>query len=255
MTINTQNQRSNILKSQILFGNFLNKEIIIKLITLFDEHNKSDKSIVKYIENERKYQGLNNLNIRIESKVYGTNDKNTTFILKIFKNNKQYLHFTIHLISTSLNLTNSGMIHFKKNVYQTKVSKKQQYKLYTLVLVQQPLSHSLHFSTSYRYNTPSNVQNVNLYNSDLKKEIKVIIDIFNKLFDETNKEFYIGNSQNNYLNIHPNTNNILNNINLHSKYTSRKNKGVPIFPSSNKPLIHLKYKNPKKTMKKIVSKK
>jgi hypothetical protein len=82
--------------------------------------------------------------------------------------------------------------------------------------------------------------------------MKAIIDVFNKLFDETNKEFYIGNPQNNYLNIHPNTNNILNNINLHSKYTSRKNKGVPIFSSSNKPLIHLKYKNPKKTMKKII---
>jgi hypothetical protein len=52
MITNKQNQIENIIKSQVLFGNFLNKEIIIKLITLFDENNKSDKSIIKYVENE-----------------------------------------------------------------------------------------------------------------------------------------------------------------------------------------------------------
>jgi hypothetical protein len=80
--------RDKIIKSQKLFGNYLDSEIINRLINLFDENNKTNNSIVKYVEDERKEEGLSNLNITIKSKVYGTNKNNSTLILKIFKEDK-----------------------------------------------------------------------------------------------------------------------------------------------------------------------
>jgi hypothetical protein len=74
-----------------------------------------------------------------------------------------------------------------------------------------------------------------------------IIAILNYLFDEKNTEFYIGDPNKLY-SIHKNTNNILNNINKHSKHTTRKNKGIKMFDiiSINKPIINIKYNIKKK---------
>ena len=61
----------------------------------------------------------------------------------------------------------------------------------------------------------------------------IIIRILNRLFDEDNKEFYIGNNSNKLTLIHNKTNSILNIINKHPKQFTRKNKGISIIPLSN----------------------
>jgi hypothetical protein len=225
------NKRERIIQSQVLFGNFLNSEIINNLVLLFDENNKTNHSIVKYIENERNIEGLNTSNIVIKSKVYGTNKDNTTLILKLFKDNNQILHLTIHLITSNLKPENDGIIHFKKNIY--KMSSRKRYKLYSLVSIKQPInkSNSLEFSINEGYNTPSDVPNVQKYDTEIKKEMDIIIKVLNRLFDEKNTEMYIG-KKSMIPNIHFKTNNVLNNINKHSKYTVRKNKGTQYINKS-----------------------
>lgn len=92
--------RSKIIQSQDLFGKFLDADIINKLIHLFDIKNtnvgKNDK-IIKYIEDERRKQELDNTNILIESEVYGYDKQNSTLYLSIKKNNKDFIHLTIHI--------------------------------------------------------------------------------------------------------------------------------------------------------------
>jgi len=70
--------------------------------------------------------------------------------------------------------------------------------------------------------------------------MNVIIDVLNRLFDEDNKEFYIGirhRDNTNYVNNHyklyePHklTNTVLQNMNMHSKYNTRRNKGRMMLP-------------------------
>jgi hypothetical protein len=78
-------KRNKIIQSQIMFGNFLDSYIINKLIHLFDKHNKSDESIVKYVENERKSRKYNNFNIEIKSEVYNIDENKPTLHLQIIK--------------------------------------------------------------------------------------------------------------------------------------------------------------------------
>ena len=70
----------------------------------------------------------------------------------------------------------------------------------------------------------------NEYDPYIQQEMDVIISVLNKLFNEKNNELYIGDKT--IFPIHNKTNNILNNINKHSKLISRKNKGVKIFPNN-----------------------
>ncbi len=81
----------------------------------------------------------------------------------------------------------------------------------------------------------------------------VIIAVLNKIFDEKNMEFYIGNPHlqlvNNKFNV------VANNINTHSTLVTRKNKYVKILPTSyidNSKLNIIRNKNWKrKTYRKI----
>ena len=248
-TPNEITKRGITMNSQKILGNFLDKYTINKLVNLFDENNKLEDNITKYIENERASNGLNNNNVEIKSKVYGTNKNKTSLILKIFKNGIQYIHLTIHLVSDSLNPANSGIIHIKKNIF--KVSQSKQYKLYTLISIKQSTPKSLEFSLANGLNTPPNVLNSTKYDPELKKEMKVIIDVLNKLFDENNP-LYVGKKENSYP-VYLGINNVLNNINKHSKYTIRKNKGTTIFSFINNNELKINYKNHKRaTQRKVI---
>ncbi len=227
-------KRNKIIQSQIQFGNFLDSDIINKLVNLFDANNKTDISIVKYIENERKLRKYNTSNIEIKSDVYDIDKKNPTLFVKIIKNGTEIIHLSIHLIANKLKPQNTGLIHFKKDIYK-KINKKIQNKLlYALISVTVPPNKpkSLEFKIADGYNTPSNVKNINKYDSDIQKEMDTIISVLNRLFNEKDTEFYIGNPNILY-SIHRNTNNILNNINKHSKHTTRKNKWIKILPNYN----------------------
>jgi hypothetical protein len=239
----TQNQldvRKSIIDSHTRFGKFLDSDITNKLINIF-----TNGDIIKYIKDERKAKGLNNAGIKIKTKVSGTKNNKSSLYLNIEKNGKHLVHLSIHLIANKLNSKNAGLIHFYKNIFDLKTAPSKKPLLYALIKVEKPANKpkSLEFSIANGYTTNQSIQNADTYNPELHQEMDVIITVLNRLFDEKNTEFYVG-FKNYYINdtnyyftplhkfypIHNQTNNILQNINNHSRLTKRKNKGVKMLP-------------------------
>ncbi len=255
-TTNDLIQRNNIIQSQLLFMKYLNKDIINRLIYLFD--TKSNNNIVKYTEKERKNKGLNNSNVEVISEIYGTNKNKSSLFLIIKKNKIDFIHFTIHLCLNELKPEDNGIIHFSKDIYFDVINKlvisktKLKKHIYALISVKQPdgKPNSLEFSIGYGYNTLG-IPNSHIYDPEIQQEMDVIITVLNRLFDENNKEYYIGikngiknNIKNTDLltNIHFKTNNVLNDINTHTKIVTRKNKGIRLGPNkSSEPSFKLNY--------------
>ena len=217
------------MQSHILLGNFLDANVINKLVSLFDQNNNTINSITAYINNERKKRQMNTTNITTKSEVYGQTKENSTLYLKILKNNEELIHLTIHLIFKTLNPAADGMIHFYKDIFEHKVSSRKRYKLYVPILVVEPVNkpHSLEFSIASGYTTLA-VANAAAYDPELQQEMNTIISVLNKLFDE-DSDLYIGDSNILYP-IHNETDIVLNNINSHTQIVSRKNKGVKMMP-------------------------
>ena len=245
------NQRNTIFQSQKRFWSFLDSNMINKLVHLFDDESKnSNVKISNYIENERQIQGLDMTHVTISGEVYGQKEAKPTLHLGIKKNNKDFLHLSLHLSIDTLNPKNQGPIHFLKNVYCKKgnVGKKL---AYALILIRQPENKpkSLEFSIADGYSTKLN--NAHLYDYELQQEMKVIITVLNRIFDEDNKEFYIGN-ENKLFSIHNKTDTVLENINRFSKSVTLKNKGVRMYPPLNNGQQYVIQRN--KRMPKIKSK-
>jgi hypothetical protein len=232
--INLQ-ERNKIIQSQILLENFLEVDIINKLVHLFDDthDNYLDKryKITSYIEEERKLQGLNDSNVEIVSYVYDYNRKNSTLYLGIKKNSQDFIHLTIHLIPSALDPNHSGIIHIFKDIYKNKTTRRTRPLIYSLISVEKLTSkpNSLKFSIDYGYNTPG-ISNSHMYDPEIQEEMDVIINVLNRLFDEDD-EYYIGNNSILYP-IHKKTNLVLNNINKHTTIITRKNKGTFLYPTS-----------------------
>jgi hypothetical protein len=243
-------QRNLVIESHKLLWEFLDTTMINKLVNLFDKtDNSSNEKIRKYIENERIAQGLNTSGITVKSEVYGYDDSNSTLYLMIKKNNIDFLHLTIHLSPKSFNPKDAGLIHMFKNFYKTptfSITKKKKYVLISIKR-QSHKPNSLFFSIEDGYTTAIN--DAHLYDPEIQQEMNVIITVLNRLFDEDNKDFYIG-EQNKIFPIHNKTNAILKNINNHSQIVSRKNKGSRMYPplDVNKPRLLTKYT--RKTLKK-----
>ena len=110
-------------------------------------------------------------------------------------------------------------------------SKKIRKKLYALISVSQPISkpNSLEFTLTYGKYT-NFIPNHNKYDSEIQKEMDVIITVLNRIFNEDDKIYYIGNE---IFPIHNKTNIILGHINRHNSYFTRKNKGVSAEPMLN----------------------
>jgi hypothetical protein len=239
-------KRNKIIKSQLLLGNFLNVDIINKLIHLFDETSiNSTPKIKNYIVNERKLRGLDNY-ITVTSEVYGTDMNNSTLHLQLKKDGNDFIHLSIHLVMQKLEPHNSGMIHIAKNIYKKKNIRSKKIKSYAIILVEQrpDKPNSLHFSIGDGYITP-HVKNANIYDPLIEQEMDVIITVLNNIFDEDKPEFYIGikhrNNKhyvnNNYKLYEPHKiiNTILENMNTHSIIKTRNNKGrkmLPIFDNN-----------------------
>ena len=249
------NKRHLFIQSQKLFWSFLDSTMINKLIHLFDKTSENSKvKIVNYIENERKVQGLNSSDISVSSEVYGQTKNNSTLRLDIKKNNKEFLHLTFHLSPDSFDAKHNGPIHFFKNVYRIKGTDKQQLSnkkcLYSIISIMQPVkkSNSLEFSIANGCTT-NGVQNASKYDPELQQEMNVIIRVLNRMFDEDNHDFYIGN-EDNLFPIHKNTNTILDNINRRSNSIPLKNKSARMYPPFNNNLNAIKsYKSVRKTQK------
>jgi hypothetical protein len=234
------NDRDKIFQSQKQLWNFLDQDKINKLVHLFDVNDMN--GISQLIKNERKIQGLNDTIFDVRSEVYGYDDKSSALFVMITKNNNDYIHLTIHLTPKTFNSDKDGLIHIFKDIYIPQVTRKQRKLLYALIKVKQ-IKNSLQFSIEDGYTTPG-IKNSHLYDPEIQKEMDVIITVLNRLFDEDNKKFYIGDKE--ILNpIHNKTNLVLENINTHSQYVSRKNKGNMMNPPYNNklPPLTLKRKN------------
>jgi hypothetical protein len=252
------NLRHNILQTQLIFGKFLTTDIVHVLINLFDDlHNSFSEKISKYVIDERLNRGLSNNNINIKGEMYGSNDNNSTLYLGIYKDGKLFLHLSIHLVLTKLYPQDAGMIHFYKNVYEYEFPSKRKIKpakqhLYALIGVKQTKNapNSLIFYIADGFDTPNIIPAVKQYDQELQIEMDVIISVLNRLFDETNTEFYIGHMVEK-LPIHNNINNMLANINVHNVHYTRKNKGKYMFqPSPNVNPMRINYSNYKPKPKK-----
>jgi hypothetical protein len=237
MADNIQNlsNKINILQSHRCFGNRLNQHIINALINLFD--TKSDKRIIDYINAERKIRGLNTTDISIDSFLYGENTKNPNLMILVKKNGIDFIHLTIHLCIKGLNPKGSGIIHFFKDVYNINKTNKSfdRKDFYSIIFVKVPENkpNSLVFSIKDNKSAPLYAKHENI--QQIKKEFDVVIDVLNKLFDEYNQEYYVGNyNKVSYIQplypIHNKTNTVLKNINLFTKYSIRTNKGSRMGP-------------------------
>lgn len=206
---------------------------------------KNNGRVTEFVKEERRRRGLDEANTTIESMVYGTDKNNSTLLLEMKKNGERFIHLTIHLSPNELGFTikSTGIVHIVKNIYNKHVSKKKDYLAKSTYAVYQPQGkpHSLQFRIVERYTTPEipdkpgSVSMINQYDEEVKQEMDVLTSVLNKLFDEDDRDHYVGDynaihhgSQNNKKTNHvePNTNNILRNINLHSNAITRKNKGV-----------------------------
>ena len=271
MSIFTREQldsRNIILQSQKLFGSFLDRYSINKIIQLFDNTRNIPK-IVKYVEAERLAMGLKTTNIHIKSELDIHNKDDITLHMRVMKNNKELLHLSMHFYVKSLTPQESGVLHFYKNIYRKtneNKSKKalRQYnkQFYALILVHQPegKQNSLEFSVVDEYTMPGvhyiqtfdNIKTQKDMDNVLQQEMDAIIRVLNRIFDETQPEYYVGktkttiqntesdiiNTHKSPLDIHLKTNYVLENINKFTNHVTRKNKGSAFFPkATNEPLL------------------
>lgn len=164
--------------------------------------------------------------------------------MSIKKNNIDFIHLSIHIAPKELKPTKTGLIHIYKEIYKNINTSIPKQLLYALISVQQPTDkpNSLEFSIAYGYNT-IDVPNAHLYDPEIQQEMNVIIAVLNKIFDENNKEYYIGNK---IYPIHNKANIVLKNINTRTKYTVRKNIGKTLMPElTNTTIFNIKEKSNK----------
>ena len=237
-------ERDVYIQSQKLFWRFLDSTIVNKLVNLFEKESHNSKkshpmeNIRKYIEDERNAQGLDSTGVIVGSSVYGFDDKdkpNSSILLSIKKHNINFVHLTFHLTPNSFNSKSAGLIHVVKNVLEKNdtVTNKYRYKLYAPLFIQQPTDkpNSLEFSIADKY-LATDLPTAHLYDTELQKEMNIIITVINRLFDEDNKKFYVGN-QNRLFPIHNSTNTVLKNIDSQTQHVTIKNKGVRMYQQLN----------------------
>lgn len=63
--------------------------------------------------------GLDISGVDIKSYVYGYDISNSSLLLEINKNNKPFIHLSIHLCPKSFDPKSSGPIHIYKDVYES----------------------------------------------------------------------------------------------------------------------------------------
>jgi hypothetical protein len=221
--------RSLILNSHLLFGRYLDRDIITKLVDLFESGKIAD-----YIDKERKIQITDKTITDVSSIVYGYNRNNSTLLIDISKNGVKFIHLTMHLSIKSLKSDDAGMLHIGKDIYYKGLSRSDKKRSYALIAVHVPPDkpNSLTFTIADGMTTPI-AQGYQTYDPIIQQEMKVIIDVLNDIFDETEPTFYIGKGDDKIYTVHNKTNNVLKNINAHNKYYTRQNKGVLFFPYVN----------------------
>jgi len=235
--------RSDILESQLLLIRFLTADIMDVLVHLFSEEccENRDKhiTIAKLIKDERAHQKLAD-DVTILSYAYKnkTRDGSSNLLLNIYKHGKEFLHLTIHLSPNTLHPKDAGLLHFLKDIYTTKITSRKYERHYALIKVEQPHPDSLHFSIGDGYHTPG-AKNAMIYDKEVQQEMNVVITVLNRLFDSSD-EYFVGKVRNDPIEIINRTNELLKNMNQHSKLATRKNKGKMMGPTwNNTPYVNM----------------
>ncbi len=241
--------RRKIIETHSQFCSFLDGNIVNTLVHLFESN-----IISKYIEDERIFQGMNTSNITITSNIDVKSIHGPSVYLNIIKNNQKYIHLSIHLCIKDLEPTKQGTIHMFKNVFDditrnTSMTKSKLRRLtprmYALITVHQPTNKpkSLEFTIEDEY-LITDISGANTNDSQLQREMKAILDVLNRLFNEENEKYYIGRKKD-MTNVHNKTNTILASMNTYTKYATRKNHGVLLGPrpSNQSPFVFKRNKN------------
>jgi hypothetical protein len=114
-------------------------------------------------------------------------------------------------------------------------------RMYALITVHQPKDkpNSLEFSIEDEYLT-TDISGANTNDSQLQQEMRAIVKVLNRIFNEENEKYYIGRKKD-MTNVHNKTNTILTRINEYTKYATRKNHGILLGPRpSNQPALVIK---------------
>ena len=228
--------RSDILESQLLLIRFLTADIMNNLVHLFSKDccKNRDKhiTIAQMIKDERAHQNLTD-DVTILSHAYKDAIRNgsSNIVLDIHKYGKKFVHLTIHLSPNSLHPKDAGLLHFLKDIYTKRITSRKDERHYALIKVEQPRPNSLHFSIGDGYHTPG-AKNAMKYDREVQQEMDVVIAVLNRLFDSSD-EYFIGHVRNAPIEIINRTNELLKNMNQHSKLATRKNKGKMMGPTWN----------------------
>ena len=219
--------RNSVILSQLLFWKFLNTDMINKLINLFGMPGVNGE-IVHHIATERAARGLDMCGVVISSHVYGFDNKNSTIILEIVKNGIAFLHLSIHLRPTAFNSKSAGPIHMRKEIYSTYSPKPPRKTQYVSIFVCQPKDkpNSLEFAIINQSTSALPITHV--HECELRDEMDVIIAVLNRLFDQDNKAFYIGDVDI-LAPVHNTTDAVLKNIDAVRTHVTRKNVGYHKF--------------------------
>ena len=113
-----------------------------------------------------------------------------------------------------------------------KTKLKQKYRSLIWVKIPDNKPKSLEFSMEKGYNRTTGVNKAHIYDPALKAEMDVIITVLNRIFDEDNKEYYVGN-KNNVVNIHRHTDTVLGVLKNHTPLITMKHKGTRMMSKSN----------------------
>jgi hypothetical protein len=163
------------------------------MVYLFNPNNEDNVlNIGRYIQNERKRQIIDiNTTVRIISDVYDVGRGNPTLYLGIIKDGVEFIHLNFHLCVRSWEDHPAGLLHISKDIYpKNKCTKKSPC---AMIFMKQDLPDSIFFSIpSQYYHTDIEYP---IYDDEIKKEMDVIITVLNRLFDEKNKRFYVGNNR------------------------------------------------------------
>lgn len=246
--------RSDILKTHIIFVEFLTADMIDHLVHLFNEkcceHRNNHITISDIMKEERDRKGLVD-DVIITSSAYNdpSNPGGSSIVLDIHKHGGSFVHFTAHLSIHELKPKHSGILHMYKDIYKS-LQRGSNKTFYALINVEQPTPDSLHFSIGYGYDTPS-AKNAIVYDKEVQQEMNMIIAVLNRLFNPLDT-YYIGRDRTDPIEVSNTTNAILANMNSRTHIASRKNKGKMMWPSwntsihSSHPML-LGYINRKKT--------
>jgi hypothetical protein len=236
-----------VADSHQLLGSFFSGWVLNRLIHLFDADptfNDPVHNIVAYIDEEHKLRKIDTTDITVVSRVHGhlRPKPDPMCIAEISYKGVPIVHLTIHVAPNRLLPAQHGMIHLVKNHYQNKskygvLSDGARVRLLAIVPKNKP--NSLFFRIMDGKAPPSQ-GNISL-DPIIQKEMKVLVAVLNKIFDEKDLKHYVGsfpvpNGQLFNMNTpgippirppNPKTPLVVSQVNATGIAITRQNKGVP----------------------------